>query len=43
MQIAFCASHSFFVEVQVNAGYICTGHVWQQPVAGDCKNLGRPL
>ena len=28
MQIAFRAFHSFFVEVQANDGYICTGHMW---------------
>ena len=30
-QIAFCAFHSFLVEVQMNAGYIHVTHAWYQP------------
>ena len=30
-QIAFCTFHSFFVEVQINAGYIHATHALYQP------------
>ena len=47
-QIAFCAFHSFLVEVQMNAGYIHATHVkfivitwrlWLQVTRGACNNF----